>query len=181
MQWCAVFLKKIKYNFSCTACETVNIFETVILSTGFHCMLVKERLLLLTCRCRQKPRQALNADSAHSRSLNALFRFLMIRILFGAQNRLFYECALVGMWPGDNFNVFCMFSRKATYSVQFEHMFVFYQVVQKHYLERWKMKQHLIAQSLSNCICQKIMKIRSCLLQLQLKMSESFFFETQCI
>jgi len=44
----------------------------VTLSIGFHSILVKEKVL--TCRVAD----LVNADSVHNRSLNALFRFLVI-------------------------------------------------------------------------------------------------------
>jgi len=57
----------------------------------------------------------------------------MIFILLGAHNQSFYERVLGWMWPGDNFDVFCVFSRKATYSLQLKKALLFHQAVQKHY------------------------------------------------
>jgi len=68
-----------------------------------------------------------------NRSLKALFHFFMIFILLGAHNQSFYERVLGWMWPGDNFDVFCVFSRKATYSLQLKKALLFHQAVQKHY------------------------------------------------
>jgi len=40
-----------------------------------------------------------------------------VLVMFGARSWSYYEWRIVCLWPGDNFDVFCMFARKDTHNI----------------------------------------------------------------
>ena len=55
-----------------------------------------------------------NADFVHIRELDALCPVL---VMFDAHSWSFYEWRIACLWPGDNFNVFCVFVSKAAHNI----------------------------------------------------------------
>jgi len=161
---------------------------TVIVSTGFHSMLVKEWLPLLTCQVADW-----NLDRFHKcwfcpwyRSLNALFHFLIILILFGACNQLFYVCTLVWMWPGDIsmcsacflVKQYTVFNWKDAFSV------IYVSPGSVKTLFRWskKVNQFLIYQTLSNAFAKKNYENQIMLARVTAKnVGEIVYMESTCL
>jgi len=120
-----------------------------------------------------------NADSVDNRLLNALFHFLVILMLFCAHNRLFYKYRLVWVWLVILSMCFAYFSQSNIQCLYWKDAFSFICVspgsAETYIQVKWENRQAF--DSLSN-VLPKIMQIRSCLLELQLKMSGSLIWDT---
>jgi len=55
-----------------------------------------------------------NADCVRIRQVDALCPVL---VMFDAHSWSFYEWRIVCLWPGDNFDVFCVFVSKSAYNI----------------------------------------------------------------
>ena len=58
-----------------------------------------------------------NADCVLNRWLDALCPIILVLFDAGLHSRSFYECKVVYVWSGDNFDVFCVSVNKATHNV----------------------------------------------------------------
>ena len=58
-----------------------------------------------------------NADCVHNKWLDALCPIILVLFDLDLCSRLFYERKVVGVWSGDNFDVFCVSVIKAMHNI----------------------------------------------------------------